>query len=637
MQAAAGVSSGERVPATTGARVRGALGVAALVLLLHALLLLRSPVVLQGELPDPDDAMRLVRVTALLQGDGWYSDLVPRGNAPYGETLHWTRPQDALIAVLALPLRLVLGLGSAVHLAGVIVSPLLHLLAVLLAGWVARPLARRPLGALAALTLLAQPLIVGFAAPGRADHHMLQLLVLLLGTGCLLRAAVDASDRRMARAAGLLAAFGVWVSVELLLLSLFALGVLALLWMLDGGARGFAARAFCGAHALGLAVALALERPPSGWTAVETDRLSGAHVFAAVVALLVSALLAAPAAQRRLAGRARRAGAGLLLGALGLLLLRLVLPALFQGPMSDAEGIMWARWLDWIEEYQPLLVPRDLAGLGMFLKCLGPVLICLPFALHRLRRTHGRGVWCAWAAVVFGFAVFVPLALTMIRFAPYGEILIALVLAVAAEELAEGFERMHPRTLRLIVRPLAITALIPGFLFLGAAIEAAARVDAATPVVGVDADTSLAVDGNAGRTLGGMAALLSDPDQLGDRARTVLAFAQYGPDLLYRTPHRAVASPYHRNAHGLLDAHTVFTAAVDSAALEVIRRRRVDLLLLCPVGPERLVHGVEDGDGSLYDRLLRGELPPWLRRVTLSDSLSASFRLYAVLPEPAGS
>jgi hypothetical protein len=83
-----------------------------------------------------------VRVTALMEGGGWYDDLVTRGNAPYGERLHWTRPQDVLIVALTLPLWPLLGLADAVHVAGVIVSPLLHLAAVLAAGWVVRPLAR---------------------------------------------------------------------------------------------------------------------------------------------------------------------------------------------------------------------------------------------------------------------------------------------------------------------------------------------------------------------------------------------------------------------------------------------------------------------------------------------------------------
>jgi hypothetical protein len=647
-------AAGGTASAPAGRRLAGLLGIAALVCLLHAGLLLRSPYLLRGELPDPDDAMRLVRVTALLEGGGWYDDLVTRGNAPYGETLHWTRPQDALIAALTLPLWPLLGLADAVHLAGVIVSPLLHLVAVLAAGWVVRPLARKDLGALAALALLAQPLIVGVAAPGRADHHMLQMIVFLLGTGCLLRAAVDPGDLRMARAAGLLAALGVWVSVELLLLSLYALGVLALLWVLRGGARGAAARAFCAAHLLGLAAALVVERAPSDWGLVQASRLSVAHPVIGLVAWLGVAAVCVPGARRLLDGRARRAGAALLLGALGLVLLRVVLPALFRRPLFETDPVMWERWQDWIEEYKPLLVPRDLRGLGMFLKCLGPVLICLPFALRRLARERGRPAWPAWAAIVCGLLAFLPLSLYMVRFAYYAEILIAIVLAVVADALAERLETLQPRTLRLVVRPLAITALIPGFLFLGAVVEASAAAPSAGPAradpapagaaaaapapgtPGTPGATPAGVDEDAGRTLGGLAAVLADPAGLGGRPRTVLAFTQFSPDLMYRTPHSAVTSPYQFSAQGLKDGHAVFSARDDATALEVIRRRRVELLLLCPVGPERVVHGIRDGDGSLYDRLLHGEVPAWLRPVALPEELAAAFRLYEVLPGPAG-
>lgn len=578
----------------------------ALALLLHGLVVaLTWRTVAAGELPDTDDYTRLLRVRELASGGGWYDTVLARGNAPFGESLHWTRLHDLLILALAAPLRLVLPLADAVHGAGLVVSPLLYLLAVAAAGWAARPLASAALGALPGLALIAQPIVLSFAVVGRADHHMLQLLLFLLGTGWLLRLCVDPDDRRAALGCGLCCALGVWVSVELLLLPLFALAALAVLWIARGGREDRAATRLAWDWTAATAVALVVERPPSEWLVVETDRLAGVHVLVAAIAAV--GWLAVRAVPRRLASSARgRALAGAVLAAAGLGVLRLSVPVLFAGPMAATDDIVWTRWLDWIAEYRPLLVPRDVAGLGRFLMCLGPALIVAPFVVRRLRAGRGRLEWGPWVALAIGLPAFVALGLYMVRFSGYAEVLLALALGCVVQAAAERLGRLEPRALRLVLRPLALAALILGCLLAGAAL----LVSRSALELGRPDEAGTA-------SLAPLLPLLTDPQGLGDRPRTIAAFAQSGPELLYRTPHRTLASPYHRNAAGLRDVHALFTARDDEQALDVVRRRGVDLLLLCPAGPERIVHDLHAGDGSLHDRLCRGERPAWLAPVPL--------------------
>ena len=590
----------------------------ALALVLHGLVVALSwRSVSAGELPDTDDYMRLLCVRELAAGGGWYDTVIARGNAPFGESLHWTRLHDVLILLLVAPLRAALALPDAVHGAGLVISPLLYLLAVAAAGWAARPLASVALGALPGLALVAQPIVLSFAAVGRADHHMLQLLLFLLGTGCLLRLAASPRDARAALGCGLCCALGVWVSIELLLLPLFALASLAVLWIVRGADEDRAMARLAAAWTAATALALAVERPPGDWLSVETDRLSCAHLL--VAALAAGACLAARAAPRRWASTPRaRTLIGVALVVVGLAALRATVPVLFAGPMAAADDIVWTRWLDWIGEYRPMLVPRDIAGAGRFLMCLGPALVVAPFAVRRLRSARGRPEWGPWVALTIGLPVFVALGLYMVRFSGYAEVLLALGLGCVVQAAAARLERLEPRTLRLALRPLALAALIVGWLVAGAALLVSrSELELGRP----DGDTSAA--------LAPLLPVLTDPQGLGDRPRTIAAFAQSSPELLYRTPHRTLASPYHRNAAGLRDVHTLFTARDDEQALEVVRRRGVDLVLLCPDGPERVVHDIHEGDGSLHDRLCRGETPDWLSPVPLPPGADA-FRLYQV-------
>jgi len=233
-------------------------------------------------------------------------------------------------------------------------------------------------------------------------------------------------------------------------------------------------------------------------------------------------------------------------------------------------------------------------------------LLVAPFVVRRLRAGRGRLEWGPWVALAIGLPAFVALGLYMVRFSGYAEVLLALALGCVVQAAAERLGRLEPRALRLVLRPLALAALILGCLLAGAAL----LVSRSALELGRPDEAGTA-------SLAPLLPLLTDPQGLGDRPRTIAAFAQSGPELLYRTPHRTLASPYHRNAAGLRDVHALFTARDDEQALDVVRRRGVDLLLLCPAGPERIVHDLHAGDGSLHDRLCRGERPAWLAPVPL--------------------
>ena len=100
--------------------------------------------VFRGELFDSDSYMRLVRVRNLMAGGDWHDRTIPRANAPYGHSLHWTRPLDVLLVAGATMLTPILGTANGLHQAGVWLSPLLHLETLsALFGWRQRP---RPAG-----------------------------------------------------------------------------------------------------------------------------------------------------------------------------------------------------------------------------------------------------------------------------------------------------------------------------------------------------------------------------------------------------------------------------------------------------------------------------------------------------------
>lgn len=80
------------------------------------------------ELQDTDGYMRVSRVIDLVTGEnGWFDGSVHWSNTPFGHSMHWTRPLDALLVALAAPLAPFSGWHDAVYWAGLASGPLLHL------------------------------------------------------------------------------------------------------------------------------------------------------------------------------------------------------------------------------------------------------------------------------------------------------------------------------------------------------------------------------------------------------------------------------------------------------------------------------------------------------------------------------
>jgi hypothetical protein len=551
------------------------------------LLALGSESPLAGGLVDPDSYQRVLRVREWLDG-GWYDARIERNNAPIGEVPHWTRPLDALIVLLHAPLRLVgLARDQALLWAGALSSPLLHLALLFMLPWTLRPILDDEARALASLVALAQPAVFTHSMIGRADHHGLIALAIMATIGFTLRALAAPARRSGGVGAGVVAGAGLWVSVETLLPLLLVHAALALAWLRRGGLLARAGLDLAVAFLITVFIALLVERPPAEWFTRELDRLSIVHFalgFAAVLAwAMVRAVRAATLTRR---GFALAAG-----GALSLAAMALIAPRFFLGPMADVDPRLVPLWLDGVAEVQPLFTP------GRLLAYLGPALVAVPYALSRAGRHD------TWLPIGLGLLVFVPLAMAQVRFADEAELM--LIAPIAA--LAAAWSGAVP----VLLRPLIVLGLTVGSLFAGLWLEARGR--SAPPGGGVQVHHCPLID------------LARHLDSLAE-PRIIVASPDLGPELLWRTHHAVLASPYHRNATGMLDAHAVLAATDDAAARSVMARRGARWVLICPISAAER-NFFEAGAASLYARLARGEVPLWLAAEPLPGAVD-SFRLY---------
>jgi hypothetical protein len=559
--------------------------------------------VLAGQLADPDAYLRLLRILALREGAGWFDDHLDRVAAPEGLVIQWTRPTDLLILLPALALEAVGGLppARALLLAGMAVSPVLHLAAALAAAWAAQAIWPGRAPWYAVLLAGASPAAMLYSNLGRADHHALILFAITLALGFMLRALRPGAGAGHALAAGAAFGFGVWVGPEVLLVAVPALAAIGLAALLAEDGRAAArqgARIALGMAAMA-ALAILAEHAPGEWLRVAYDQVSVHHL---VLALLLAAVFAV-AAGLGSAPRGRRAtGAAAAAGA-ALALLLALFPDALRGPLGSADEAYLRILHPTIMENRalPPFGPGSLAGVLLLLGGAVPAaLLALALAW---RGWVAEGRWPAGLALAAAVAGGLVATLAARRFA----LDLAAPAAIAGAGLVGLVLRAAwPRTAAL----RAVLAAAALFGSLGLPLVGAARPEpGAAPGAGAPACdwTAMARWLDAAR-----------PGIDVARPAPILLAADLfaGSEIAWRTPYRSVAVPHHRAGAAIADTATVMAAATPEAARDVLSRRGAALLLTCG-GPPAGWAGT----------------PGWLEPVPLPGTLGA-FRLFLVAPGP---
>jgi len=570
----------------------------------------------RGELADPDAYMRLVRVSWLHETGAWYDDVLPRINAPYGETSHWTRPLDLLLLGPASLAAIATGPPVALYWTGVWISPVLLLLACLALAWAVRPLWAddRRLWLMAAL-FVQFPLLL-YSGPGRADHHTLIALMSILVLGFGLRLARGPFDLRRAAATGLTAAAAIWVSPEGLFFLALVYLLLAIRWIAEGeNGEARQAERLSVALAVGLACAMLLERPPAKFLVIEHDKISFVHFAAAGLTAGAWGIAA------RVGGRLATVGARLtLLGALALIafaLLAFVAPGFHRGILGAFDPRLESLWVPRIAELQPQ-IPINAATLATFLQFLGVPALVFPFVLARVWLGRREPDGHLHLGLAIAYAAFLVMGLLHLRLSLFAALLAPLYVA----DLAVRACRQLAASRFGVLRPAASLAIVAA-LYLG-------------PQTAGLALASSRSAGGAGRPIGRSCPLSEiatwlEAQRPASAAPIILAQTDaFGPELLYRTGYRVVAGPYHRGHRGIFDLYDVWNAQVDEDARRIIERRGVDLLLLCRADDRTILYPGRDPDGTFMARVRAGHLPAWLTPVVLPTGLDGSFAVYRV-------
>ncbi len=576
------------------------------------------------ELADADCYLRLNRVTNLYEGGGWYQTINFRSNAPYGETLHWTRPFDVLLLAGALPATVFVDFRTALFWWGVIISPVLLVAMLLTMLWAARPLLSRQGPFLVGILLFFQMGVLGYCQPGRCDYHSLRFLLFVVLFGFGLRFVSGPANRGLCCAAGVVGGLSIWAGMDSALVVFAIAAILGLLWIWENG--DFSRKSTYYSIWLFIAVGISLlaERPWNNLAAKEFDRLSIVHW--SVCGFLAGFWIIAGLISRfsevfgRRSTRLIFAAAGVGLSAICVLFLfpkisqsvalSFLFPRFFGGQVSDVDPRVITVWYEKISELQHMFSKGG--AIAISVQFAGTALVSAGILVYLLWSRPCRNKR-GWGYVLILMLIYIPLSIYQMRWTPYAQILLMLPMAEMMDRALKRIEGQKRGVMRIVKNVSVAAAFSATFLILGVA---AALV--------------LEDKQNKEVSIVKICRYLETCEKWRGRSVRILTDTNFGPEILYRTRHETIGSPNHRNWRGILDTYDIMKAVNDDAAHKLINNRGIELILLCFNSREFSDSSKAAGEKEFYQRLFRGEYPSWLKEVELPPELSASFKLFEV-------
>lgn len=537
--------------------------------------------VMAWNVPDNDDAMRILEVRAWLQGQGFYDLINHRLNPPNGGDIHWSRLGDLPLAFFELVLRPFLGIEMAEKTA-VFVTPLaLAGIFATLAGLVINTYEKSYLSYFIGVILaLVTNGAMTYFQPARVDHHGLQIIFALLAMWGLV-----AQSKRGALVAGLSIAVSITIGFETAPIAGIMIIWAALMWWI------YANRDFTIVFVISLAVFTSIgflvNVAPSAYGIAQNDRISIAQLFPILggcFGLLVGAVLFSYTNSKV---------RFMALAVIGVIVIAIAaqFPVLLEKPYYQTAPLLQDLWLKSVTETHPLYKSKMnvLISLGLFEVITSIALLIKIIAISRNPNSEKLELakWLLLATIV--------IAMTLMAF--FWQLRVAGLAQtfsiIAAGALFISLFKTGDLTAALLVL-LVVNPMVPRIV--GDIYQKMQPKDNKYAIGG----------GDSCRGEQAFTQLQNLPKGL------IAANIDFGAQALLVTPHSVLAAPYHRN-QGNLTAYQIFMAKPnDSYAL--IQSHKVDYVAYCTKSAETL-NISRKSSGGLMDLLLKNQTPTYLEAI----------------------
>lgn len=537
-----------------------------------------------------DDLLRMVNVRDLIGGQSWFDLHQYRLGLPGGTLMHWSRLVDLPIALLVM-----LGNAAAPGFGEMITAtlwPFALFVTALMGFLVAVQRISGVSNMLPGLVIGGFGLVAsGVFDTGSIDHHNVQsalgmwLIALLMPSG---------KQMRDFAIAGILASLMLAVGMEALPIIVGAGLVVITRLQVEGDALILPTRRFGLGLALSLVVLFFALVGPQNYTGTTCDSYSLFHLCCGGVGGLALYAGLSDIARARLTNA--NLTAPLIAGALALLVAVVFFRPCLADPVGSLDPKLKIFWLDSVFEAQsafriftldPWLLP---SLFGMPLLALGWLALNI---WRGVQRSLSTGL-CGLLLIATAVTVF------QMRGTEFSGPISALVLASFVTVLSEGIGKERPI---LLISTWLLSCAITWKLLSSAGIALFAHGHSGPLIAGAGVKQA----GASCHSSESLATLESEP------AGTVAAANGLGPDILFSTPHRVLAGPYHRNVEGNLAWINAMIGTPDEAQ-KILREAGTTLLAICPDDPDERDF-LRASPNGFVGQLLKGQTFSWIEPV----------------------
>lgn len=592
----------------------------------------------QGDLADPDNYLYLIQAVDWLNGQSWFDVVQHRINPPDGTYIHYSHYLSGLYAAFIFILKPLLG----TILASLIVAaffPLVFLGAfLLLMRRLAQVLVDRDWGDFTGYLILFSIYIVSRFMPGYVDHHGLVLLLVMGGFYGVVRMVLRPRSFGWAALGGAALALAMALALESLATILLLCACLGAWAVAEGrlAARSslvFSLSLFVSSFFLLLGV-----RP---LTALFDIQILAYSIVYVILMASIALCFAGVALVGRYASLFWRVVSGAVLGSVGALVFLGFFPELAAGPYGGMDLDLARLIFGVASEARPLLEKGPMSSESIATAFIALLLPSLSFlgGLHLFFRAKKKERRWLWGMVLFMMAGTAMLAIVyQCRFLIYVEAFGLLGLTGMTARWCGRKAAAEPCSgPKVSVGAFVFLAIAFGLMFfrvVWAGVEVARR----TSINPAD-QISYSPRGCDPYALG---RVLSDEAGYGQRPLTIVNTIFEGTQLLFVSPHKVLAAPYHMNVNGNLDAQRFFSVPDPDDAKKIAERRKIDLIVLCKqpsqlkaYSPDKV--GIDTTEPPFIQQLISGKPPDWAVSVpspAFEDFLLFEVRLFDA-PDPS--
>ncbi|MDP4120110.1 MAG: hypothetical protein Q8876_03525 [Bacillota bacterium] len=556
---------------------------------------------------DTDSFMRMVRVDELHGTNNWYDSTIMRSDAPVGETLHWSRPLDVMLLVGADVLSPFVGFNRGLEYWAFVMNTLLGIFALAAACWALKPYFSRMSRFFAAVILTLSFGFFGMFVLGDPDHHSLLLTLFILQIGILFRMLKKEYPEYYSIVGGVISGLAIWVSIESMVTVALIFACIGLAWIVYGRFYLNRLRKYSLTLLVSIIVSIALERTPSSWLVWEYDKISAVHaILFFVVFAVISLMYVCNKYCNTLLKRILNTICGLFTL---IIVLILWVPKLFHGPFVDVNPAIIPIWLDKIIEMQPLYKQ----GFQYMLSVTATILFAAASAViwfvgGHFKQSTEKSELNPFFVFIIGFFVFFTLTVFQIRWNGYMFLILYLMTAVGVAIVTEKVSKIQLKAVRTLLNAAVLVSVI--------------LIPVACSAIPIS-NTTVSNDSIDYPTRDLCAWIKNNPNifKSGDIIDTEV---NYSPEILYRTNLSVIATPYQRNADGILYHYNLMNLKDDNQIKHMLKERNVKWILVAKPAAKYT------GKSCFYSELLNNKTPSFIKETVISDKLKKYFLVYKV-------